>query len=115
MVATARTPSQRRLTPAIQSMPGQDRAEDEGRAEVGLHHDQGEWRPDEQAGTDDRPDRIELAAAAPRGSSARTTIIRILASSLNWNVNGPSATQRADPPIPSPIARVNASNPSWTA
>jgi hypothetical protein len=39
-------------------------------------------------------------------------IIRIFASSLNWNVKGPMAIQRADPPTPSPIARVSTSRPS---
>ena len=41
--------------------------------------------------------------------------MRIFASSLNWNVNGPTTTQRAEPPTPSPIASVSASSPSWNA
>jgi hypothetical protein len=44
---------------------------------------------------------------------ASTTIIRTLASSLNWNVNGPTLIHRAEPPTPSPIARVRISRPSW--
>ena len=35
--------------------------------------------------------------------------MRIFASSLNWNWNGPTAIQRAAPLTPSPIARVTPS------
>ena len=41
-------------------------------------------------------------------------IIRILASSENWNVNGPSSTQRAEPPTPEPMASVSTSRPTLT-
>ena len=94
---------------------GQDRREHERRAEVGLEHDQDQRRPDEHARPEDRPQASRAWPGGWRGSSASTMIIRILASSLNWNVNGPNVIQRADPPTPSPIASVSTSRPSWSA
>ena len=41
-------------------------------------------------------------------------IIRIFASSENWNVSGPRLTQREDPPTPVPIASVITSRPRFT-
>jgi hypothetical protein len=41
---------------------------------------------------------------------ARTTIIRILAISENWNWSPKTVTHRATPPTPSPISREPASS-----
>ena len=59
--------------------------------------------PSTEVSESSRPSRL------PR-YTARTVIIRIFASSENWNVNGPSATQRAEPPTPSPMASVTTSS-----
>ena len=40
-------------------------------------------------------------------------IIRIFASSENWNVSGPRLTQRDEPPTPLPIASVSTSSPMF--
>ena len=39
--------------------------------------------------------------------------MRIFAISLNWNVSGPTETQRDELPTPLPMASVRTSSPSW--
>ena len=92
-------------------MPARIAREHERGPEVRLEHDQDNGGAHQHAGAE-RPRRG--SRAFPRASAryaARTTIIRILASSLNWNVIGPIATQRAAPPTPSPIASVTTRSP----
>ena len=114
MTPAASAPSHMRLAPDIQSMPARIPAKTSEVPRSGWSMTSANGGP-----TSTQAPRIARSESSFAWRLARywasTMIIRILASSLNWNVNGPNVIQRADPPTPSPIASVSASRPSCSA
>ena len=111
---SAMATSQRRLAPDMNSVPARIDARTSDVPRSGWSITRASGGPISRQAPRMEPSESSLPSRLPR-YVARTMIMRIFASSENWNVTGPNLTQRAEPPTPSPIASVSTSSARLTA